>query len=132
MLARSDYRFLEFSVTYYTNCRQSISWINFTKCIKFSIRVLDFIITFGITCILSVSRDDLFLFLFQSFFVFFLQLVSRFVVTSVMNENTCVASPTIPMLVVIFAPLRIMIDSVGAAKKSWRFHRTLESPAAFF
>ena len=73
---------------------------------------MDLIITFGVATSATTSFSILEppLFLFQFGLVLLFKLVATFVITPVMDENTCVTVTTVAMLVVIFAALWIVID----------------------
>ena len=82
---------------------------------------MDLVITFGVTATATTGFPILEppLFLFQFGLVFLFKLVATFVVTPVVDENTCVSVSTIPMLVVIFAALWIVIDPGDTFRISW-------------
>ena len=79
--------------------------------------VITFSITTGATTSFSILEPPLFLFQFGLVLLF--KLVATFVVTPVMDENTCVTITTVAMLVVIFATLWIVIDPGDTFRISW-------------
>ena len=93
-------------ITNRTTFHKSVPFIDFQPfCIVFTF--LNFIsIIFSSPC-----KSELFL--LQCRFVFLIQLVARFVIWAVMNEYTCVSSPAISMLKIVFAPFRIVVHPRG-------------------
>ena len=69
-----------------------------------------FVVTF---CILILHSSIYYLLLPLTLFhvPFLIQLKSRFIIPSIMNVDTCVSKRTVSMLVVIFAPLRVIVNT---------------------
>ena len=112
MLAFGYDRFFEFPLTYSTTV-----W----KATILTSSAMDLVITFCVTTGAATSFSILEppLFLLQLGLVLLFKLVATFVVTPVMDENTCVTITTIAMLVVIFAALWIVINPGNTFRVCW-------------
>jgi len=63
--------------------------------------------------------DKLQLLFLQSLLILLVELVATFVITTVVNKDASVSETTIAVLVIIFAPLRVMVHSSRNLYKSW-------------
>lgn len=133
VLALGHNGLLETSLANRTQTREATIVLTVALTTNFVI-ALSVVTVTAVTSILSsiAFPDELELFLFEGLLVFRVELMTAFIVASVVDKDAGVAKAAITVFIVVFAALWVMIYSSGHFYECWCFLWTLQCSGELF